>query len=41
MARVVLFLLAIAAGYDAYTFDGKYLNAAVAIMRSTLLHFGI
>jgi hypothetical protein len=41
MARVYFILLAIAAGYDAYTFDGKYLNAAVAIMRSTLRHFGI
>jgi hypothetical protein len=36
----VFILLVLAAGFDAYVYDGKYANVAAQIVRSALLHFG-
>ena len=41
MGRIIFIALVLAAGVDAYMFDGKYLNHAAMMVATILRHFGM
>ena len=41
MGRIIFIALVLAAGIDAYRFDGKYMTHAAKMVSSILHHFGI
>ena len=41
MGRIIFIALVLAAGVDAYIFDGKYMNHAAMMVGTILHHFGM